>query len=71
MLCPHNLKPCMDDLCRGSGCMKYPGACVEMIPQCRVCRGPMSDDGEPVTGALICDECIVRSEWDEDDCPIC
>lgn len=65
MLCPHNLKPCMDDLCHGSGCMAYPGGGIDMIPTCQLCGGPLMDDcGEPILSALICDECVENNEWD-------
>jgi hypothetical protein len=65
MLCPHTLKPCMDDICRGSGCMEYPGGGIDMIPQCHLCGGPLHEDGEALLDALICEDCIESNEWDD------
>lgn len=66
MLCPKTLKACPDDLCRGSGCMAYPGGGIDMIPTCHLCGGPMmTDDGEPDNSGLICDECVENNEWDD------
>lgn len=60
--CQH--KPCMDDLCHGSGCLATGS---EMIPTCGKCGGPMmSDDGEPDNSGLICDDCAFQFDADDD-----
>ena len=68
MLCPKTLKPCVDDVCHGSGCLAYPGAGIDMIPQCQLCGAPLMDNsGEPILSALICDECVENNEWEDFD----
>lgn len=34
-LCPKDLKPCMDDICRGAGCLETGEDLLERCPQCK------------------------------------
>ena len=57
LVCPKNGYACMDDICRGSGCIEMDG--YQMLRQCDFCGGwidaeipecstcTCDDDGEP------------------------
>lgn len=49
LVCPKDLKPCCDDLCRGSGCLRLCG--VEMVELCKGCGHPE----DPYFGLCTCD----------------
>ena len=51
MLCPKDLKPCVDDLCRGSGCVLTGEALYE---KCHGCGALVSEDDH--------DDCICEYE---------
>ena len=42
MLCPKDMKPCIDDLCYGGGCIECDGA--PMYHLCDGCGQPISDE---------------------------
>jgi hypothetical protein len=59
-ICPNDLKPCLDDLCYGSGCLRLPG--VPMLTACTGCGALIGTDGsDPL------DECECRDEAWEDE----
>ena len=58
-LCPHDNKPCCDDLCHGGGCMKMDG--YPMLQVCDFCKG-IIDDGIPE-----CSTCTCEGDYDDDD----
>lgn len=57
MLCPKDRKPCVDDLCYGSGCMRMSGK--PMLEVCGVC-GKSIDEESPIDN-----DCICVDEYDE------
>jgi hypothetical protein len=59
-ICPATLKPCIDDPCYGSGCLRMPGA--PMLTKCHGCGQLVALDGSN-TDACECDPI----EWDDDD----
>lgn len=58
MLCPKDYKPCCDDLCHGSGCLRMNG--YAMLEVCDICHG-IIDEEIPDCGTCTCGE-------DADDC---
>lgn len=55
LVCPIDLKPCCDDICRGGGCIRTGGS-EEMI-----------DIGEcPMCGKTTCSDC----DLDQCECPV-
>lgn len=53
MICPKDGSACVDDLCRGSGCMAMDG--YPMLEMCRVCGG-LIDHENPSIGTCSCDD---------------
>lgn len=51
MYCPKDFKPCIDDLCRGGGCLEMGGA--QMYEKCIGCGAFISDDDHD---ACTCEE---------------
>ncbi len=59
MICPADLKPCIDDLCYGGGCLRMGGE--TMLSPCYVCGNLIPSDGsEP------CD-CDGEPEYEPED----
>lgn len=58
-VCPKDYKPCCDDLCHGSGCLRDNG--YPMLQECDVCHG-IIDEGQPDCGTCAC-----GSDYDYDD----
>lgn len=52
-ICPKTMKPCIDDLCRGSGCLEMNG--YPMLKVCVVCKG-FIDDEISDCGTCTCDD---------------
>lgn len=64
-ICPATLKPCIDDLCYGNGCLMLWGAPMlvrSMLVRCYGCGQLIALDGSN-SDACECDPI----EWDEDD----
>lgn len=59
MLCPKDMQPCIDDLCRGSGCLKMTG--IPMYERCWACGQLVAADGS--------DDCECDPDCDEHDDP--
>lgn len=57
-VCPKDLKPCMDDICR-SGCLQCPGEDMIDIHKCFTCGNQTSDDPD-------FDDCTCITEYPED-----
>jgi hypothetical protein len=59
-ICPKDLKPCIDDLCYGSGCLRLDGE--PMLERCPGgCGALVPIDGSDPDDACECEP----SEWDE------
>lgn len=52
MLCPKDRRPCIDDLCRGGGCIELGGA--ELLEQCQICGGTI-DPESPLDSTCSCE----------------
>lgn len=63
-ICPKDLKPCPDDLCRGSGICAASQGTQELLEQCAVCRQPYCRDRH-------IDCACERDDYDDDTCQRC
>lgn len=63
-ICPATMKPCLDDICYGSGCLKMPGE--PMLTHCIGCGELIALDGSD-DEACECDEWGGPDEWDGAD----
>ena len=63
-LCPKDGKPCCDDLCHGSGCLRMDG--YPMLEVCDHCNG-IIDEEMPDCGTCTCcdDDCDFYEPADE------
>ena len=52
-ICPKNNQPCMDDMCRGSGCMEMDG--YAMLQRCQFCNGTI-DEELPECSTCTCED---------------
>jgi hypothetical protein len=59
-ICPATLKPCIDDVCYGNGCLKLPSA--PMLTKCNGCGKLVAIDGSN-TDDCECDP----DEWYGED----
>jgi len=57
MRCPKDLKPCIDDLCYGGGCIRMDGA--PMYSRCDGCGALISEDDH--------EDCTCDNEYYDDD----
>jgi hypothetical protein len=63
-ICPATLKPCIDDLCYGGGCMNPLAYGEPMLTECVGCGKLIAADGSDTDGCE-CDP----DEWGDDDEP--
>lgn len=61
MICPKDMKPCCDDICRGGGCLQY-GGTVPGLTTCGGCGQLVPIDGSP-DDVFEC-ECECEPEYD-------
>jgi hypothetical protein len=60
-ICPADLKPCIDDLCYGSGCLRLSGE--PMLVKCGGCGHLVAMDGSDIDDC----ECEFVDHDEEDD----
>lgn len=63
--CPADLKPCMDDLCYGGGCLKLEGE--TMLTPCSGCKAMIGIDGSDPNDECECEFCPDDLELGESD----
>lgn len=61
-ICPATYAGCIDDICYGSGCLKYPGE--PMLMNCPGCQALIAVDG---SDSEDCDCDPTDDEWEDDE----
>lgn len=61
-VCPADFKPCIDDVCYGSGCLRLRGSVPVLVP-CNGCGQLVGIDGTDPCDACQCDD----DWWDDQD----
>lgn len=64
-VCPATLKPCIDDLCYGNGCMRREAYGVSLLTPCTGCGKLIAMDGSETDECECEPEC--PDDWEPED----